>query len=75
MLWYNIIFAMSFFNKLFGGGDKPDKPAKGPAAPPKPKEDSTDAKKLKIEHACVILDSKINEFEDKEKNSSKRWTS
>jgi hypothetical protein len=53
---------MSFFNKLFGGGEK--KP-KASAPPPKPKEDSTEAKKLKIESACVTLDSKINEFEDK----------
>lgn len=57
---------MSFFNKLFGGNEKNDKP-KGQAPPPKPKEDTTDAKKLKIEAACVTLDNKINEFEDKEK--------
>lgn len=57
---------MSFFNKLFGGGsDKTEKPKNQP--PPKPKEDSTDVKKLKIEAACVTLDNKINEFEDKEK--------
>jgi hypothetical protein len=56
---------MSFFNKLFGGSDKNDKPTKGAAPPPKPKEDTTDAKKLKIEAACVTLDNKINEFEDK----------
>lgn len=56
---------MSFFNKLFGGSDKPA--TKGPVPPPKPKEDSTDVKKLKIEAACVTLDNKINEFEDKQK--------
>lgn len=48
---------MSFFNKLFGGDDK-SKPKNQP--PPKPKEDTTDAKKLKIEAACVTLDNKIN---------------
>ena len=33
---YNTNIIMSFFNKLFGGGDKNDKP-KTQAAPPKPK--------------------------------------
>lgn len=47
---------MSFFNKLFGGGD--DKP-KAQAAPPKPKQDSTQDKKIKIEAACAQLDVKI----------------
>ncbi len=57
---------MSFFNKIFGGGEKTQKPKSQPA-PAKPKEDTTDAKKLKIQAACVTLDNKINEFEDKEK--------
>lgn len=55
---------MSFFNKLFGGGD--DKP-KAQAAPPKPKQDSTQDKKIKIEAACAQLDVKILQFEDKQK--------
>lgn len=50
---------MSFFNKLFGGSDKTDKP-KSQGQPQKPKEDTTDVKKLKIEAACVTLDNKIN---------------
>ncbi len=37
---------MSFFNKLFGGDSKPQPPKNQP--PPKPKEESVDAKKLKI---------------------------
>lgn len=49
---------MSFFNKLFGGEKKPEKTS----APPKPVEESTDAKKIKIEAACVTLDNKIQEF-------------
>jgi len=50
---------MSFFNKIFGGGGAPDnKQPKG--QPPKPKEDTTDVKKMKIEAACNTLDSKIN---------------
>lgn len=48
---------MSFFNKLFGG-DANNKPKN--QAPPKPKEATTDEKKLKIEAACNLLDSKIN---------------
>lgn len=56
---------MSFFNKLFGGDDKKGQPKA--QAPPKPKEESVDAKKIKIEAACNVLDTKINEFEDKEK--------
>ena len=55
---------MSFFNKLFGGQDKK---AKTTSAPPKPAEESTEAKKIKIQAACVALDNKINEFEDREK--------
>lgn len=57
---------MSFFNKLFGGGEKPKAP-KTAAAPPQPKLDSVEEKKLKIEKASVTLDAKINDFEDKEK--------
>lgn len=53
---------MSFFNKIFGGGEKPKKAA---GAPPKPEVESTDSKKIKIEAACVALDNKINEFEDR----------
>ncbi len=54
---------MPFFDKLFGGEKKETKPQ----APPKPVQESTEAKKVKIEAACVALDNKINEFEDKEK--------
>ncbi len=55
---------MSFFKNIFGG-DGGNKPKNQP--PPKPKEATTDEKKLKIEAACNLLDNKINEFEDKEK--------
>ena len=55
---------MSFFNKIFGGQKKEPKTAAGP---PKPVQESTQAKKVKIEAACVALDNKIHEFEDKEK--------
>lgn len=37
---------MSFFNKIFGGGDAKKEQTKAP--PAKPKEDSTETKKLKI---------------------------
>ena len=55
---------MSFFGKFFGGEKKEQKTAAGP---PKPVQESTESKKIKIEAACVALDNKINEFEDKEK--------
>lgn len=56
---------MSFFNKIFGGGPADKQPKSAP--PAKPKEDPTEVKKLKIEAACNTLESRINEFEDKEK--------
>lgn len=51
---------MSFFNKLFGGNDQKSNAQPKNQPPPKPKEESVEAKKIKIEAACNTLDAKIN---------------
>ena len=57
---------MSFFNKLFGGGDEPKKAA-APPAPTKSEAEKIAEKKIKIEAALNDLDVKIKTFEEKEK--------
>jgi|LakMenE01Jun11ns_1017448.scaffolds.fasta_scaffold5955870_1 hypothetical protein len=54
---------MSFFNKLFGGGEEKKKPAPAPA--PKSEAEKIAEKKIKIEAALNELDVKIQAFEEK----------
>jgi hypothetical protein len=54
---------MSFFNKLFGGGEKKE----APVAKPQPQVSDSQAGKIKIESAVHGLDVKIKSFEDNEK--------
>lgn len=56
---------MSFFNKLFGGGEEKKKPAPAPA--PKSEAEKIAEKKIKIEAALNELDVKIQAFEEKQK--------
>lgn len=57
---------MSFFNKLFGGGEE-KKAAPAPKPVTKSEAEQIAEKKIKIEAALNDLDVKIKTFEEKEK--------
>lgn len=55
---------MSFFNKIFGGGEKKAQPA---PVQQKPRVSEAVDKKIKMQSAMVKLDKQIQTFEDNEK--------